>query len=48
VPFARFYYGEKSGGGCGTLRRGEKFMENFGKKKLKVRDHLVDLGIDVS
>jgi len=33
---------------CGTIRRGEKFMEDFCKKNLKERDHLVDLGIDIS
>jgi hypothetical protein len=31
---------------CRTHRRDEKCVQNFGRKKLKGRDHSEDLGVD--
>jgi hypothetical protein len=34
------------GGTYSMHRRGEKFVQNFGQKNLKGRDHSEDLGVD--
>jgi hypothetical protein len=35
------------GGACGRYEAEEKFIQGFGGKNLKERDHLEDLGVDV-
>jgi hypothetical protein len=34
------------GGACSTARRDERYVQNFGRKNLKGRDHLKDIGVD--
>jgi hypothetical protein len=35
-------------GACGTYRGDETYIASFGKEKLKKRNHLVDIVIDVT
>jgi hypothetical protein len=36
------------GGACGTYRGDETYIASFGKEKLKERNYLVDIVIDVT